>query len=343
MAKIGRNQPCPCGSGKKYKRCHGDLARETSEREFARLLARHQADELIREQQQGLGNPIIAAKVQDYQIVAVGNRLHYSRNWRTFPDFLSDYLKNVLDAVWGNAELAKPLSERHIILQWYSEYCRYQNENVKTPGGVNSVEITGVVACYMGLAYSLYLLDHNVELQQRMIKRLKNPGNFQGAYYELIVANVLIRAGFELTLEDETNLGSQHCEYAAVSKHTHKKYWVEGKMKAVTGLLGKTNLDGSPDPNPLSRLIPHLNGALAKPASDERLIFIDLNAEIPSDARQDNPHTSTEVSNASSSTKQMVRPRESPLTFSSLALLFTEHYTNQLDYLPCSMGWVCRS
>jgi len=21
--KIGRNAPCPCGSGKKYKRCHG--------------------------------------------------------------------------------------------------------------------------------------------------------------------------------------------------------------------------------------------------------------------------------------------------------------------------------
>ncbi|MEM6284227.1 MAG: SEC-C metal-binding domain-containing protein, partial [Chloroflexota bacterium] len=21
--KIGRNEPCPCGSGKKYKRCHG--------------------------------------------------------------------------------------------------------------------------------------------------------------------------------------------------------------------------------------------------------------------------------------------------------------------------------
>ncbi|MBA1146496.1 SEC-C domain-containing protein, partial [Ectothiorhodospiraceae bacterium WFHF3C12] len=24
--KVGRNQPCPCGSGKKYKHCHGKLA-----------------------------------------------------------------------------------------------------------------------------------------------------------------------------------------------------------------------------------------------------------------------------------------------------------------------------
>jgi len=21
--KVGRNEPCPCGSGKKYKKCHG--------------------------------------------------------------------------------------------------------------------------------------------------------------------------------------------------------------------------------------------------------------------------------------------------------------------------------
>jgi preprotein translocase subunit SecA len=26
--KVGRNEPCPCGSGKKYKHCHGQLAKE---------------------------------------------------------------------------------------------------------------------------------------------------------------------------------------------------------------------------------------------------------------------------------------------------------------------------
>lgn len=25
--KIGRNEPCPCGSGKKYKHCHGSKAK----------------------------------------------------------------------------------------------------------------------------------------------------------------------------------------------------------------------------------------------------------------------------------------------------------------------------
>jgi preprotein translocase subunit SecA len=26
MGKVGRNDPCPCGSGKKYKHCHGKLS-----------------------------------------------------------------------------------------------------------------------------------------------------------------------------------------------------------------------------------------------------------------------------------------------------------------------------
>jgi preprotein translocase subunit SecA len=24
--KVGRNEPCPCGSGRKFKHCHGTLA-----------------------------------------------------------------------------------------------------------------------------------------------------------------------------------------------------------------------------------------------------------------------------------------------------------------------------
>ena len=26
VPKVGRNDPCPCGSGKKYKHCHGKLS-----------------------------------------------------------------------------------------------------------------------------------------------------------------------------------------------------------------------------------------------------------------------------------------------------------------------------
>jgi hypothetical protein len=208
----------------------------------------------------------------------VGNTVHWSKSWKTFPDFLNDYIKKTLGSEWGNAEIQKPLAERHPIMQWYDGYARYQQETIREKGQVTSVKVTGVVACYLGLAYSLYLIAHNVELQARLVKRLLDPAQFQGAYYELIVANTLIRAGFTLELEDETDGESKHCEYSAVSRTTDKKYWVEAKMRSVSGILGKTDADGTKSDNPLSHLSHHVTSALKKPATDDRLIFVDVNA-----------------------------------------------------------------
>jgi len=298
--KIGRNQPCPCGSGLKYKRCCGrirntDIASTPMPKIDSRnILERHRADEQIRETQQGLGRPIISTKFQDHQLVFVRNKAYFSKTWKTFPDFLGSYIIKILGSEWGNLEIAKPLRERHTIMQWYDALCHYQKETIKKPGEIHNVIVTGIFACYLGLAYNIYLLDHNVELQRRLVNRLKDQANFQGAYYELIVASILIRAGFKLTLEDETDPKLKHCEFAAISKKTRKRYWVEAKMKSVIGLLGKKEKDGSTDQNPISHLIPHLNGALAKPAKDERLIFIDLNAE----SEFDNNHKPTWHDNA---------------------------------------------
>jgi hypothetical protein len=189
-------------------------------------------------------------------------------------------MKAVLTPAWGNAEIAKPLAERHPIMQWYDALCHYLVATIKERGKISSAPMTGAVPCFLGTAYNLYLLKHNVELQTRLLHRLKEPTQFQGAYYELIVANILIRASFTLTLEDETDGASKHCEFAAVSKKTGKRYWVEAKMRGVAGLLGRTNQDGTFDKNPLSSMIPQLNAAFKKPAIDDRLIFIDLNTEV---------------------------------------------------------------
>lgn len=162
-------------------------------------------------------------------------------------------------------------------MQWYDAYTRYQHAQITQPGEIHSSPIIGVVACYLGLAYALYLLDHNAEIQARLVNRLKDPGNFQGAFYELMIASILIRAGFTLALEDETDPRTKHCEFSATSKATGKKYWVEAKMRSVAGLFGKTTKDGGADDKPFSRFGQHLNGAFSKPATDQRLIFIDLN------------------------------------------------------------------
>lgn len=285
--KIGRNKPCPCGSGRKYKQCHGWLGSEPTTpipppNAFHQFRQRHEAQERVRQTQQGRGKPIISAKVNGHQLVAVGNHLHSSQTWRTFPDFLGYYLKKKLTPDWGNAELKKPLDERHTIMQWYDALCQLQAAAIKQPGQPTSMEVNGVLACYFGLAYSLYLLEHNVELQDRMIARLREQAQFQGAYYELVVARALIAAGFNLVLEDEADRSAKHCEFAAVSKDTGQKFWIEAKMRSVAGLFGKTDKDGvlSKAGIATSHLITHLNAALGKPAADQRMIFIDLNAHM---------------------------------------------------------------
>lgn len=294
MSKIPRNAKCPCGSDIKYKKCCGSplkTAEDYSQQgrvttNVANLYQRHISDEAIRVAQQGLGRPIISANLGDYTIVATGNKIHWSKQWKTFNDFLLDYIKKTLGSDWGNAELSKPAKDRHPIIQWYDLVCRQQASQAKRAGEIYTGWMTGAIYCYLGLAYNLYLLDHNVELQARLVARLKDIKQFQGAYYELIVANCLIRAGFELVLEDEADRSTKHCEFAARSKTTGKRYWIEAKMRSVPGILGKTEQDGSASSDPTSRLSKHLSEALKKPAPDERIVFIDLNTD-PSEGLQE--------------------------------------------------------
>ena len=117
--KIGRNAPCPCGSGRKFKKCHDNIRFELPyllqqtriqkhfEEEGKRLLEEHQAREIQRQAQQGLGRQIISIEFKGYRFVAVGDRLHYGK-WKTFEDFLGDYIKKTLGEAWGNEELRKP-------------------------------------------------------------------------------------------------------------------------------------------------------------------------------------------------------------------------------------------
>jgi hypothetical protein len=279
MGKIGRNERCPCGSGKKFKHCHGKNGATIPipSEQIKDVLRAHQAKEATRVKQQGLGRPIISTEFQGHRIVAVKDKLHASKSWKFFTDFLADYIKVTLGGDWGNAEIKKPFKNRHPLMQWYDAYCRLQQRHAKKAGEPYSAEITGVVYCYLGLAYNLYLIRHNVKLQGLYVERLKVADQFQSAYHELMIANILIRAGFELELEDETDRRSKHCEFSASSIRTGKKYSVEAKMRSERDTLAKRH--GKRGGDPTARLIKHVNAALAKPAVGERLIFVDVNTD----------------------------------------------------------------
>lgn len=281
VPKIGRNDPCFCGSGRKFKHCHGGvqhtlpalLARDRLEKkiieEGRRQIEKHKARELQRQRQQGLGRPIISIEHKGYRFVAVGNQLHYG-TWKTFPDFLTNYIKRTLGGEWGNAEIAKPLVERHPLMQWYDKVCHVQAAHAKEPGALFSTPMTGAVSAYNRLAYNLYLIAHNgKDIQTRLIARLKIKDNFQGAFFETQVAAWLIKAGFELEFEDESDRTSKHCEFTATYTATGEKYSVEAKSREIESTKSSRAKVGH-----------KLYEALEKKANHKRLIFLDLNKPL---------------------------------------------------------------
>jgi hypothetical protein len=91
----------------------------------------------------------------------------------------------------------------------------------------------GVVSAYLELAYNLYLA-HNQKLEERLVRRLKQPDQFLPAYYETSVFGALIRTGFELEFEDETDSSTTHCEVTATFRKSGKKFSVEAKMRQAS-------------------------------------------------------------------------------------------------------------
>jgi hypothetical protein len=284
--KIGRNQKCPCRSGLKFKHCCGASAPaqrrirpitfEEMQADVQTALIQQYRNEQARIRRFGHVRQPISIDHQGYKFVGVGNRLHYAKSWRTFHDFLWHYIAGVFTSEWGNAELQKPFEERHPVAQWYHHLCNFQQENMEGPGPVYSAVATGTVMAYTALAYDLYTLDHHALLQKRLVERIKKRDQFQGARYETYVAAAFIRAGFDVILEDETDISTSHCEFNATHKDVGARYSVEAKSRHWSGYLGQSGT-----PKPLERIEADvyrlLQGALRKRADHERIIFIDVN------------------------------------------------------------------
>lgn len=230
--------------------------------EMLRAFETQQAHEVLRQSQQGRGKPIVSTEHQGYRFTAVGNRLHYSRRHNTFIDFLGDYIKSVLTSEWGNLEIAKPISERHIIMQWYDAICAIQKKTMgDRPTGIQTIQASGVISAYYGLAYNLYLLQHNVELLQYLVGRIKQKEGFYAAYYETYVAAWFILSGFSLRLENEHDGSRTHPEF--IASRDGLSYSVEAKTRKPS----KEHIDVG---NQLYK-------ALSIESRLPRIVFIDLN------------------------------------------------------------------
>jgi hypothetical protein len=288
MPKLGRNQPCFCGSGKKFKNCHGaypvsDEAWLPAEAQFEidRKLKELEALRVRREKQQGLGRPIIALNAGDYQLVNVGARVYHSKNWRTFHDFLRDFLFGSLGKEWFEAERGKPPSGRHMMMRWFDHAVEDSQRTATKCGEIYSAPMTGAARAFINLAYNAYLIAHHTEgddILRGFISRLKSadPGAFAGALFETYAAATFLKAGFSLEFENEKDGLTSHVEFVATYPKSGKKFSVEVKARERS-LARSTNTEELVDDVKRLRVASKLNKALGKKAAYARVIMIEIN------------------------------------------------------------------
>ena len=239
--KTGRNEPCRCGSGKKFKKCclnatkPGARRAPIPERDPAFLaraqamLRLNQAAENVRQQQQGHGRPIVSwmDEANGFRFVAVKQTVHWGKNWFIFPNFLDYFMKKMLDHEWGERERGKG---QHPLFRWLQKTQAYSSQKPGEPK-VKTIVMMGFIACWLHLAYALYLIAHHDDIPELLLKRLRNPVTFMPAYHEAIVGAALAVAGMEISCA-ETKTGSTPTpEFRAKSKASGKTYEIEAKRK----------------------------------------------------------------------------------------------------------------
>lgn len=304
MTKIGPNDPCPCGAGKKYKKCHGRSAfpqplatpppirplkwsiQPISSAALPPALLKRLVQEEQQEKQRvsrfGRVRPEIATNFRGHKFVAVGPKLYYGQNWKFFVDFLMDYLLLVLGRPWFDSEMKKLPGARHPILEWRKKAVDYmRNHQQSPPGGTNKVMPNGFLAGYLALSYDVYTIEHNARLDERVLERIRHPEQFQGARHELFAEATCLRADFTIEHEDEGDPTRRHAEFTATHRPTGQRISVEAKSRHRPGVLGQS---GTPQAeNELSvRFGKLLRDAVAKKPPYPLVVFLDTN--LPYDA-----------------------------------------------------------
>jgi hypothetical protein len=279
---IRSNEPCPCGSEFKFKNCHGDLKLSD-----ARLKLQQEAKEYQRVQQQGLGKPIESWLDAGKRFVKVGDDIYSSACWKTFPDFLLDYAKHMFKPGWGNKEICKLDELIHPIIRMYQKFCHNQKECTKDEKHINFIQLNRGSNAFITFIYNIYLIHHhNKECMPKLLKRLKQPEHFFGAFYETYIIAMLIVSGFKIELEDESDRKTKHFEGTAIDSRG-RKFPFECKSIEVKGQLGFQGDEKFSSVDKLGNKIKSkLKEGLEQKYTDEiKLLFIELN--IPSDKVND--------------------------------------------------------
>lgn len=178
--------------------------------------------------------------------------------------------------------IAQHRSKSHILYCYAKEYARckqvgsLKDVRLESDGSMSAIP-NGRSLFWLLFCYDIFILTHCNSLSIQLLERIKQQKCFQGARYELAVAAIFLRAGFEIRWIDTSN--DKTCEFEATHKKTGIKVGVEAKSRNRKGVLHEP--PGSSSKRGLDDL---LRDAIKKrtPNGIPLIIFLDVNLPFTS-------------------------------------------------------------
>jgi len=223
-------KPCPCGlHGKSYGDCCKDKGMHALGNEMLRGTSPRMVPGALSQMQSSMVK-------DDTRFRFVWDEYWQSPQDQTFHQFLDDLVVKTLTREWFDQQLLLPVKNQNVIVRWRAAML----ELLQRPGDANDDistghTLTGPTKAYLCFGYDLYWLQLVHRLPESLINRLKEFHKFQGARYEILVAAIFTRAGFEIEWIDDTKVSEKHPELIATHKRTGKKVGVEVKSRRRPG------------------------------------------------------------------------------------------------------------
>ena len=167
---------------------------------------------------------------------SVRNGIHFRPLEETFHDFQLNHLFWTLGKKWFDKQILEPAANRHIVLKWRDErnemLGRYRDPAAPRNQPV-SAPLTGNMKALAVLADDIYQLQDALKTPRKIIQRLRNMREFQGARYEILVASLFARCGFDIEFVDAG--GKKSPEFIATK--AGERVAVEAKSRHRSGVL----------------------------------------------------------------------------------------------------------
>lgn len=238
---LSKKSKCPCGTGKKYYKCC--RRKQLSEKDIE--VVRKKFTKKFRERDDfiesyGHTRPPQGIEADGKTMFSIGGYVYLSTRDGpySFMEMLHEHAFNFFGEDFINVEVKKPVEEMHTAALWFKTMMDYVAEIRRLETPKDEVESIGALPSWTRLAFDLYTIRDQSELQKEVRKRLMSHLDFQSARHELWVAALFVAAGFSIDYEDESDNSKKHPEFIATHKESKIRVAVEAKSRRRKGVKG---------------------------------------------------------------------------------------------------------